>query len=128
MREIKFRAWDIKNKRMVAVKMLGLDNDICIRVEDSNVSFGKEEMILMQYTNMKDKNGSRIFEGDKIKITLPNKGKYIIAEVMYFKQYAEYVLLNTNTIEHEFEPLGDYKSKHIEIIGNIYEDGGGNND
>jgi uncharacterized phage protein (TIGR01671 family) len=84
--------------------------------------------LLCNIHGLKDKNGVEIYEGDKIKITLPKKGNYIIAEVMYFKQYAEYVLLNTNTIEHEFEPLGDYKNKHIEVIGNIFEEVGGNND
>lgn len=72
---------------------------------------------LGQYTGLKDVNGKEIYEGD---IVLINKEKNIKGIVKYSETYAEFVVVNTNNITDEYEPLADYK-KHLEILGNEYE-------
>lgn len=126
MREIKFRVWDTENKEMLRVQELDFEDTfyggrLSIRTEQYNDYFDIEDMILMQYTGLYDKNGKEIYEGDIVRI--PN----------------DYELYGTNAGEaYEvyfayggFRLKPKYNSKargywleddnEIEIIGNIYE-------
>ena len=72
-REIKFRIWDIENKEMLEVQELDFEptfygGRIAIRPDQYNDYFDTEDMILMQYTGLHDKNGKEIYEGDIIRI------------------------------------------------------------
>jgi len=59
-REIKFRAWDKFEKKMIQPH----DGDF---IRWHAMSNWKDCLELMQYTGLKDKNGREIYEGDVIK-------------------------------------------------------------
>lgn len=119
MRDIKFRVWDKGNKEMLELQELDYENSYngqpMIRTTMYNDYFDTEEMILMQYTELKDKNGKEIYEGDIIKYEDIRKGV-----VEYSKQHAQFILKETENIVDENEALGEFNIKVFEVIGNVY--------
>ena len=131
-REIKFRIWDIENKEMLKVQELDFEptfygGRIAIRPDQYNDYFDTEDMILMQYTGLHDKNGQEIYEGDIV--------LYQDREMAYEgggndsfinKGIVEYCEDNCcfNVTERQTVDIADvlYKgNEDLEVIGNIYE-------
>jgi uncharacterized phage protein (TIGR01671 family) len=107
-RETKFRAWDDN-------KMIYSD----IFQDDRNYSdydylkffFGeiRSDSILMQYINIKDKNGKEIFEGDIVKMISPT-----------FEENERLMVIeyDKNKLSYNFTPNFFLD---LEVIGNIFE-------
>lgn len=68
------------------------------------------EVELMQYTGLKDKNGVEIYEGDIVRHAT-DEGVYKII----FEDGGFYV---KNLFEYDFQTINEYP---LEVIGNIYE-------
>ncbi|WLV84646.1 YopX family protein [Lacticaseibacillus zeae] len=109
-REIKFRAWQPQVKRIFEVG----DIDF-IKEEVMLCHWGWEslnDIDLIQYTGLHDKNGREIYEGDIVK---NEYGK--VMEVNYDPRSAAF-----GVGDYYFGTIGS--GKILEVIGNIYEDGG----
>ncbi|MDE3295885.1 YopX family protein [Lacticaseibacillus rhamnosus] len=118
-REIKFRAWNKKDKVMVDVAAMNFGpSGFWSLIEDA---YDAELQLadsyeLMQYTGLKDKNGREIYEGDVLDIGLRNQdGKPIIAPVSYETYAAGYVLDNGGN------GIWQRLTKECEVIGNTFE-------
>lgn len=118
MREFKFRAWDTEKQEMATVNFIGL-NDYEVGMEDEECRRWRATYPyvcrLMQYTNLKDKNGKEIYEGDILKVKLDDGDANLY--VKYVK--GEYRVVNEGKWEdslYAYMYFGD-----VEIVGNIYE-------
>ncbi|HCQ0977711.1 TPA: hypothetical protein OG030_000517 [Listeria monocytogenes] len=138
MRAIGFRAFVKRKKKMLpvtdlcfneteAVGVSGCGNAKCTLCVDW---YSFDDVVLMQYTGLKDKNGKKIFEGDVV-TAFSNINKYTdsfagdveptfcFTSIVYdgacfkttYKGEPSYVL-NQN---------GSSLVKHMEVIGNIHE-------
>ena len=66
MKQVKFRAWEKSSKEMIEV----YDIDFAGGIINFNTAWrGLEEVELMQYTGLKDKNGKERYFDDIVKIT-----------------------------------------------------------
>ena len=118
MRDIKFRCWDTENKQMLKVQELDFEDTfyggrLSIRTDQYNDYFDIEDMILMQYTGLKDRNGKEIYEGDIVYI-MPEDERGIIR---WDNETARYVVIYDNIIS-DFD---NWYGKDLEVIGNEFD-------
>ena len=107
-REIKFRAWNGKNKEFV-YEVLCCGEDI-----NSVLNSKTSGLIFQQFTGLHDKNGKEIYFGDICKVDW-NDERY--------KPHNIEVEWNSDRCSIDIEggsPKNDCE-KHYEVIGNIYE-------
>lgn len=114
---LRFRAWDKVYKRMFEV--FSFNENFVHSAIGNDPAYTHNQVILMQCTGLKDKNGKLIFEGDVVTYewltplgkVWRNDGKYIV------EWSAGFGLLSN---------IAEYDVKHgtirnVKIIGNIYE-------
>jgi uncharacterized phage protein (TIGR01671 family) len=106
MREIKFRAWDIEANRI-------MDDIEC--GEWTIEALTSCSLDVMQYTNLKDKNGKEIYEKDIIRWNDTN------TIIRYEVFDGGWVFDNHIPGQYGTEFFDYQASINCEIIGNIYE-------
>lgn len=117
MREVKFRAWD-KTEGLFNIARLDMVDGSAYRTLINGKAYDYwNDIILMQYTGLKDSNMKDIYEGDIIKHKLGS------TKTVWFKNGA-FVISHENSNVYllydlviEDDCLIDW-----EVIGNIYED------
>ena len=138
MREIKFRAWDKKERIMGFVTRLVFNKNthsFCNarfyknnKIKDDGFYFGQEDgsdnIVLMQYIGLKDKNGREIYEGDLC------TDKDNIVQIVWSENHQwGCKIVKTNYILQKYLtfPLWQWDrcekngNRDLEVIGNIYE-------
>ena len=131
MIKIKFRAWDKLGKKMLYSKMFSEKgatiksflafeapkgySKVCDEI--GYMGWNEIDLVIMQYTGLKDKNGVPIFEGDIIKY----EGavyESMVKEIIYSDDDAYYTIGRS---EHPLILCKTTIDVGWEVIGNIYE-------
>lgn len=108
-REIKFRAWmDDGNDIMAGYERWG-------EVEDFWMMVRKHEFPVMQFTGLKDKNGTEIYEGDIVEFKAFSRSK-TVAEVSYDVESALW-----EPMVCDWDAFWTALGPDCEIVGNIFE-------
>ncbi|CAK0779066.1 conserved hypothetical protein [Azospirillaceae bacterium] len=146
MREIKFRAWDAENGRMVRPGNFEIEESGGHLVgwfqssEDDDEERecqlkSNYELILLQFTGLLDKNGKEIYEGDIVQDTrdwadrMTNKGVHLIRfgvgsegePADGTQPYIGWCLGRDDDYRYETTGFTKYEADNFEVIGNIYE-------
>lgn len=105
-----------------------MNNDrvlLCCAMDDS-AYFDTEDYPIIddetvgQYTGMKDKNFTRIFEGDVIRIEFQQD--FYIGEVYWADDFLGWVVkFLDGTTPETMELINFYNTKYVEVIGNIHD-------
>ena len=116
MREIKFRAWDKVNKKIILTKKIEwfsneLGDSFSGTYINGQTNPTERDFILMQFTGLKDCNGKEIYEGDIVKDTHHKLSSPFAIEYGHCEVYQHFAY-GFNC----YEDMTGY-----EVIGNIYE-------
>lgn len=116
----KFRAWDELSKKMFQVNFIDfIKKYVCLTVDENWITKkGINQVVLMQSTGLKDRNGVEIFEGDIVENTTQIVYLGHRFEVSWNGSYACFQLLNGGKSSN-IPLIEDFMS--YEVIGNIYE-------
>ena len=121
MREIKFRAWDPKRKQMWYGVECWDDLPLIICKQGKYVDW-----VLMQYTELRDRNGKEIYEGDIVEANIDG---YECLAVIDYSNASFWVKVIDAPEGSDIKRgmgvglIGDNGIvKFVEVIGNVFED------
>lgn len=128
MREIGYRAWLKEEKRFIYPKLIMVDFGTVAEIAYDDIDesthelierrFIIEDVVLEQFTGLRDKNGKKIYEGDLVKEIIGEK--FVVWEVRYRQDECCFELHRIRGAFYGDNLLND--EDQYEIIGNIHKD------
>ena len=127
MREIGYRAWLKEEKKIIYPKLILNDFGSVVEVAYNNIDISSDELIehrlliedvvLEQFTGLRDKNGKKIYEGDLVKEVIYGRTS-VIWEVRWHQEECCFELHRIRGAYYGDSLLGD--NIQYEVIGDIH--------
>ena len=107
-----FNMWDKKDKKYIKNIHNAFELNDCIQ---------KDDFILLQHTNKKDKNGNILVEGDIVRETFMDEDREISDLLVVAWDEEKQAFGLATPIDSLYFVNYDYTPESFEIVGNIYE-------
>ena len=126
---MKYKLWDKENKEFLEdtweTEYAVLKNGNIIEIYDNGFGEGYsisdlENIEVLQFTGLQDRNGKEIYEGDILKYNFPYDGRLKhVSPVKFLETEASFGI--KDRYENEIPLYRIAANNYFEIIGNIYE-------
>ena len=116
MREIKFRVWDSSESKMLSWEDMNSHSDIW----NLDYWFEDNNLILMQYTGLKDKNGKECYFNDFVKLKNDDRIYQVVQDDFGIPLFTDFNAGMDINFSDYFIGM-NRRANDFEIIGNIYE-------
>ncbi|MFD1466489.1 YopX family protein [Lapidilactobacillus mulanensis] len=130
-REIKFRVWSKSQRHMDVPTSITIDDSGHVEgVRGYGGEYPYNDIEIMQFTGLHDKNGREIYESDILRVTTGEDGESYVATVKWFddEDYPAFDLEGIpaawNYDANALATIFQSGVETCEVIGNIYEYGG----
>lgn len=118
----KFRAFLTETKTIYDVLQIDLSRSmVSLKIENASEWYWFKEVVLMQSTGLKDKNGVEIFEGD----VLLHTSSSVNYSDTYWHSYVQVYRINSGAYRIKGKHIYDTElmsgRNRLEVVGNIYQ-------
>jgi uncharacterized phage protein (TIGR01671 family) len=124
-RTLKFRVWDVKDKKFLNPSDIAINGNGNLLITDSGwyenfENQNSSDYVIQQFTELYDNNKKPIYEGDRVRFDYTGKVD-IFGEVIWLEHRASFGVRYKNTFETFEDVLMDHNMNCFEVIGNTFE-------
>ena len=125
-RPIKFRVWDVKNKKFLPESYFAIlgNGKLIVTISGYYNDFtntNQDDYVVQQYTGLTDKNGNLIFEGDIVQYNQNSSYDNMDFIAKWSDDKLGFIFQSNSGEQLVNQTPHLNRFKHLEVVGNIFE-------
>ena len=125
-RPIKFRVWDIKNKKFLPESYFAIlgNGKLIVTISGYYNDFtntNQDDYVVQQYTGLTDKNGNLIFDGDIVQYNQNSSYDNMDFIAKWSDDKLGFIFQSNSGEQLVNQTPHLNRFKHLEVVGNIFE-------
>jgi len=125
-RPIKFRVWDVKNKKFLPESYFAIlgNGKLIVTLSGYYNDFtntNQDDYVIQQYTGLTDKNGNLIFEGDIVQYNQNSSYDNMDFIAKWSDNKLGFIFQSNSGEQLVNQTPHLNRFKHLEVVGNIFE-------